>query len=98
MPEAILDFVREETLILVPVLWIVGRFIKKSDVPNQYIVWVLLAIGVGFSLWMEGLNPEAVIQGILVAGAAVFVHQLFKQTRELAEKKEVRRDLDESQG
>lgn len=82
----IYDFIIEEALIVVPVLWVLGRFIKKSQMPDSYIVWILLVLGVGFTLWIMGISPEAVMQGVLVTGAAVFGHQLLKQTAELLKK------------
>ncbi|WP_278248677.1 phage holin family protein [Clostridium tetani] len=42
--------------------------------------WILLVVGILGSIALIGLNANAVIQGILTAGVAVFGNQLIKQT------------------
>lgn len=79
----ILTYIVEQALILVPALWIVGAFLKKTpNVPDWVIPWALLAAGVGGAIAIIGTTPEAVIQGILVTGVAVLGHQIVKQTTE----------------
>ena len=82
MPEEIMQYIIGDALIIVPVLWIVGTFLKKTpNVPDWTIPWVLTACGVAASIAIMGVNVEAVLQGILVSGAAVLVHQLKVQTQ-----------------
>lgn len=76
----VIQFVVEEALIIVPALWIIGVFLKKSVLKDKWIVWILLVTGIGFSFGLLGLSVESLIQGILVSGAAVLGHQLIKQT------------------
>lgn len=77
-----LDYIVEEALILIPVLLILGKLIKNMDiVPNKFIPGILLAIGLGLSLSLLGFNVDAVVQGVLITGAAVFGHELFKQAK-----------------
>ena len=77
------SFILENFAILVPVIYIIGMFLKvNSKVPNWIIPWILLLCGIGFSIWMVGFGVESIIQGILVSGSAVFGNQLFKQTME----------------
>ena len=76
-------FLIEEALILVPVLWILGKMLKNSTLRDNFIPWILLAAGIGFSVALLGADVDSVIQGILVAGMAVFGHQLVKQTGSL---------------
>ena len=77
----ITKYVIEEALILIPALWILGKFLKATPrVPDWCIPWVLLVLGIGGALGLIGITPKAAIQGVLVAGAAVLVHQLGKQT------------------
>ncbi|MBE0467708.1 MAG: phage holin family protein [Candidatus Desulforudis sp.] len=83
MESGIIEYVVTEALILIPALWIIGAFLKKTPyVQDWYIPWVLLALGIGGGLALLGVNPEAVIQGVLVTGAAVLGYQLLKQTVE----------------
>jgi NhaP-type Na+/H+ or K+/H+ antiporter len=77
----IMKYIVEEALIIIPMLWIIGLFLKTTPgVPNWTIIWVLLVLGVLITIALLGFTPQAIIQGVLVAGAAVLGHQLLKQT------------------
>jgi hypothetical protein len=79
----ILKYINENYVIIVAVLYVLGVLLKNSPkVPDWTIPWILLLVGVGFSVWMGGFSAQVVIQGFLVAGAAVMGNQLFKQTLE----------------
>ncbi|NIK11206.1 phage holin family protein [Alkalibacillus almallahensis] len=76
----VMDYVVEKALILIPVLMVLGKMIKNMEVvPNKFIPGILLAIGLGLSLLLFGLNVDAVVQGVLVTGASVYFHQVIKQ-------------------
>lgn len=76
------NFIMDEALILVPVLMVLGKIIKQSQViPSRFIPLSLLVISIILTNIMLGFSFEAFIQSILIAGAAVFGHQLFKQSR-----------------
>lgn len=78
----ILNYVIEEALILIPVLFVLGAIIKKTpNVKDWIIPYVLLIVGVVLTVAMLGYTVEAIIQGILVTGATVFSHQLIKQAK-----------------
>ncbi|MFQ4580752.1 holin, partial [Clostridioides difficile] len=49
---------------------------------NKYIPVVLLVLGIGFSIWMLGLNPSAVLQGVICWGISIGINQTYKQLRE----------------
>lgn len=73
-------YITENALILVPALYVLGMIVKNTEkVPDKYIPVVLLIAGVGGAIALIGLNTNAVIQGILVTGAAVYANQLIKQ-------------------
>lgn len=75
-----INYVTENALILIPVLYILGSILKgTSKVDDKYIPVVLLPIGIVFSISIIGLNINAVIQGVLVVGATVYTNQLVKQ-------------------
>ena len=75
-----INYVTENALILIPVLYILGSILKgTSKVDDKYIPVILLPVGVGLSMAIIGLNINAVIQGVLVVGATVYTNQLFKQ-------------------
>ncbi len=78
----ILKYIVEEALIVIPVLWVIGKLLKEiPKIQNWLIPWVLLVIGVLATMGIMGFTVESAIQGVLVAGASVFGHQLLKQTQ-----------------
>ena len=78
--QLIWDYIIDKALILVPALYILGMVLKQMQfIADKYIPLILIIVGVGFAVWMLGFSPDSVIQGILVAGAAVIGNQLFKQ-------------------
>lgn len=80
--EFINEYIIEQALIIIPVLLILGAIIKATpNVKDWIIPYVLLVLGTGFTVALLGLNVDAVIQGVLVSGAAVFGHQLYAQAK-----------------
>ena len=78
-----IDYIISEALIIIPVLWILGSFLKRTPKVQDWIIpWVLLFVGVVLAIGIIGFTVDAAVQGILVAGAAVLGHQLVKQTTE----------------
>lgn len=86
------EFVKPELLVLIPVLYLIGVAVKKSGLADKWIPLLLGCCGVVLSLiWVFSTSPidgvsavflalfTAITQGVLCAGASVFVHQLFKQ-------------------
>lgn len=78
-----MKFIGEQTLILIPVIYILGVFLKSnSKIHNWLIPWILLIVSIAFSIGILGISVQAIIQGILIVGAAVLGNQLLKQTTE----------------
>lgn len=77
----ILNYILENRLVLVPVLYIIGEFIKRTEyIKDKKIPIILMLIGIIFSILMSGDTIiNNVIQGILVAGATVLGNQMIKQ-------------------
>lgn len=86
------EFVKPELLLLIPVLYALGAFIKGSKCPDYHIPFILLGVGVVLSvLYLFSVSDlidakavatllfTGITQGVLAAGAAVLVNQLFKQ-------------------
>ena len=80
-----LEFIRPEIMVLVPVLIIIGLMLKKvSQIRDWTIPIVLGVIGIVLAIailsFEEGFTGptilNGIIQGILAAGMAVYVHQL----------------------
>ena len=75
-------YLYEGTLILIPVLNVIGWILKNTQyIPDKYIPLILLPLGVLGSLGIMGFNVTAVLQGVLVTGTAVYSNQLVKQTK-----------------
>ena len=76
----IINYIVDNALILIPVLVIIGAIVKHIEViPNKWIPLILLVFGIGGAMALMGLTVDAVIQGVLVTGAAVYGNQLVKQ-------------------
>lgn len=77
----ILNYIIENRLVLIPVLYILGEFIKRTEfIKDKSIPIILLLIGIIFSILMGGDTViNNIIQGILVAGVTVLGNQLIKQ-------------------
>ena len=82
--EMILNYIVEDGLILIPVLYVIGYIIKHTNIlSNRWIPLVLLMISILFSIFL--LNDpiiDRVIQGVLIAGVTVFIDQIKKQNFE----------------
>lgn len=77
-----IEYITENALILIPVLNIIGEIIKGLEkVPNKYIPLILLFFGCMGAVAIMGFNAEAVIQGILITGTAVYGNQIVKQLK-----------------
>lgn len=77
-----IDYVIDEALVLIPVLMVIGKIIKNTPrVKNWMIPYILLLLGIVLSGLLMGFDVYSFIQGVLVTGAAVFSHQLFKQAK-----------------
>lgn len=77
----IMDYIIQNRLILIPVLYIIGVFIKRTQfIKDKYIPLILLPFGVFFSILMGGETIiNDIIQGVLVTGVTVMGDQMIKQ-------------------
>ena len=92
MYEMLEGFIKPELLILIPVLYLFGMALKKSQMADRYIPLILGAISIALSFLYIGATTSisgtqevfmmiftASTQGILCAGASVYVNQIVKQ-------------------
>ena len=79
----ILDYILQERLILIPVLYVLAEIIKMTElIKNKYIPLIVLVLGVLLSLMLGGFTvTDNIIQGVLVAGATVLTNQIIKQSQ-----------------
>ena len=82
------QYIKAELLVLVPVLIITGKIMKDSTVSNKHIPLILGIVSIILSCaWLIILEHEniadavitGIVQGILLAGMAVYSNQIFKQ-------------------
>ena len=78
----IINFIIEEGLIMIPVLYIIGEIIKFTGVlNNKWIPLTLLVFSLLFTpLLLGGFTPDNIVQAILVTGVTVLGDQLIKQS------------------
>ena len=88
------EFIKPELLILIPVLYLIGIAIKKSKIRDNLIPLLLGACGVVLAtIYVFATEPvlstqsllasifTAITQGILCAGASVYINQIIKQAQ-----------------
>ena len=88
------EFIKPELLILIPILYVVGIGFKKSKLSDTLIPLVLGGIAIVLSAaWVIATSDIftlkdvayalfiSVTQGILSAGASVYVNQLYVQSK-----------------
>lgn len=92
--EMLKEFIRPELLVLIPVLYFIGKGLKKAQTfADKYIPLALGGFGVALAaLWVVATStiasPQdgalavftAIVQGVLVAGCAVYINQVAKQS------------------
>lgn len=79
------QFAKTELIILVPILYILGKFLCKSKIPNQYSPFILLGVSIVLcGIYVFATSPldgapqilaalfTSLTQGVLYAGAGVF--------------------------
>lgn len=93
--EMLKEFIRPELLVLIPVLYFIGMGLKRAEAfADKHIPLALGAVGVALAaLWVVATStiasPQdgalavftAIVQGVLVAGASVYIDQLIKQAK-----------------
>ena len=79
----ILNYVVQEGLVMIPVLFIIGEIVKGTELlSNKWIPLALLIVSVGFTpLLLGAYTADNVVQAVLVAGVTVFGNELVKQSR-----------------
>ncbi|MBE7034824.1 MAG: hypothetical protein E7402_01695 [Ruminococcaceae bacterium] len=92
MYELLKEMIKPELFVLVPVLYFFGAALKRSQLADKHIPWVLgivaMAMGLIYVLATESLSTwqeillaifSGITQGVLCAGASVYVNQIVKQ-------------------
>lgn len=91
--EQLMEYIKPELLVVAVVLYIVGMGIKKTKtIKDEYIPVILGITGIILcAVWVFATSQiitgqdiamaifTAVVQGVLVAGASVYINQVIKQ-------------------
>lgn len=81
------EYIEPSLLVLVPVLYLIGMALKRSSVKDNLIPLIIGACGVllacMYLMSSQGVCTESlfagIVQGVLCAGASVYVNQAYKQ-------------------
>lgn len=88
--EELTAYISPELMILIPVLYVVGMIVKRTErVSDKFIPLILGGVGIVVSWVYEfmtlGFGFEAIfagiVQGILLAGVTVYGNQIVKQVK-----------------
>ena len=92
MFEMFKEFIKPELLVLIPVLYIIGMGLKTSEVSDKHIPLTLGGISIFLCIMYTAATSDfssgreafmvlftSFTQGILCAGASVYVNQIIKQ-------------------
>lgn len=90
----ITSYIEPKLLILIPVLYMLGLMIKKSEINDKYIPLILGVMGIILATVYSLIGNElkgvekllsvifaGVTQGLLCASASVYVNNIFKQMK-----------------
>lgn len=75
------QFIVSEALIMVPVLYFIGLFLRQTPrIPFWTHAWILLALGVTSCMIYFGPAITSFVQGVLVTGGAVLLKDIIHRT------------------
>lgn len=83
----LMQYINENNLVLIPILYILGMYIKMTKLSNRLIPWILLIIAVVLSMLSNGISVNSLLQGILLSAVPTFANQLIKQSVLLSQEK-----------
>lgn len=78
----VLNYVVQEGLVMIPVLFIIGEIIKATELlGNKWIPLTILIVSIGFTpLVLGAYTADNIVQAVLVAGVTVFGNELIRQS------------------
>lgn len=85
----LMQYINENNLILIPILYILGMYIKMTKLNNRLIPWVLLVIAVALTMLSNDVSVNSLLQGILLSAVPTYANQLVKQTVLLTQEKSI---------
>ena len=74
------DLLLTQSVSIVFALNYIGNFIKNIEaIPNKFIPFILLPLGIGACLALQGISWQSVLQGVFCTAGAVYADQTLKQ-------------------
>ena len=90
----VMNYIKAELVILIPVMYLIGIGLKKSKVPDNWIPAILGLVSITLSAtWIISTSDiqsiknigyaffMAITQGVLIAGTSVYINQLYIQSK-----------------
>jgi hypothetical protein len=75
--------VHQQLVIVVPALIILGYALRRTPKIKPWMInWILIVVSIVISFIKLDVNINAFINGIIAAGSAITLHQLFKESRD----------------
>lgn len=76
----LMDYIKGNALVAIPLLLIMGSFMKVSRrCPDWCIPGLLMPIGITLCIMLLGFSVKSFMQGILLTCAVVYGHQLWNR-------------------
>ena len=89
-----MNYIKAELVILIPVMYLIGIGLKKSNMPDKWIPAVLGLVSIILSaIWIISTSDiqsiknvgyaffMSITQGVLTAGTSVYINQLYVQLK-----------------
>lgn len=79
-------YIVDNKQVIIPVVYVIGMLLKKTPKVQDWLIpWIILGISVALAIGIDVASGPfditiSIMQGILCAGASIFVNQLVKQT------------------
>lgn len=74
--------VMDELVFIVPALWCIGFWLKRTpNIKDWIIPYLLCALSIAGAIMTVGFSVEAIANGVIAVGLAVFGNQLLKQAK-----------------
>lgn len=75
----IISIIPPSFIIIVIALYFLGEIIKTTNIPNKYIVFILLFFSIIFCVLIGGFNPNSFLYAIIIAGLPTYFDNIVDQ-------------------
>lgn len=76
----LMQFIPEQLFILIAAIYVLGICLKKiKKIKDNFIPVILILFAIAFSIVLQGLSGESILQGIICWGVSIGINQTGKQ-------------------